>query len=277
MSKQAVMVTNNFQKALQSEPIKNRFSEVLDKGAAGFMSSLLTVYNGNSQLQKCTTKSILGAAGLAATMKLPIIPSLGYAYIVPYGNEAQFQIGTKGLVQLAHRTGHYKKIHTGIVREGEICGFDVLTGDAIVGEKISEKIVGYVAYMELINGFNKTFYMTVAEIEEHAKKYSQSYAYDLRSGKKTSVWSTNFDAMAKKTVLKLLLKNWGVMSAEMQEAIRADQSVVDKNSFRYVDNSNDTVQREPIEVSDGEIELLEENETPFADTDPETGEILTKE
>jgi len=111
MASQAMTTTRDFQAMLNSEPVKKRFTEVLDKGAVAFMSTLLTVYNGNTQLQKCSAKSILGAAGLAATVKLPITPSLGYAYIVPYGNEAQFQIGTKGLIQLSHRTGQYKRLH----------------------------------------------------------------------------------------------------------------------------------------------------------------------
>jgi len=273
MASQAMTTTRDFQAMLNSEPVKKRFTEVLDKGAVAFMSTLLTVYNGNTQLQKCSAKSILGAAGLAATVKLPITPSLGYAYIVPYGNEAQFQIGTKGLIQLSHRTGQYKRLHAGVVREGEISGFDVLTGEPIIGEKISEKIVGYIAYMELLNGFSKSLYMSVEELKDHAKKYSKSYGYDLRSGRKSSVWSTNFDAMAKKTVLKLLLSKWGVMSVEMQEVIAADQSVVDKTSFTYVDNGGDKVQREPIEVSSGEIPADED--IVIEEVDEETGEILT--
>ena len=266
------MTKSNFQTVLYSEAVQNRFMELLDKGAAGFMSTLLTVYNGSPMLQKCSAKSILGAAGLAATIKLPITPSLGYAYVVPYGNDATFQIGWKGLVQLAHRTGQYKRLHAGIIREGEIIGTNTLTGEPIVGEKVSEKIIGYVAYMELVNGFSKTLYMTKAEIEDHAQKYSKSYAYDLRSGKKNSVWTTNFDAMAKKTVLKLLLVRWGVMSIEMQQVIAADQSVVDKNSFTYIDNSGVIVKREKLEVSEEEMPI-EANENQPALINEETGEI----
>jgi len=127
--------------------------------------------------------------------------------------------------------------------------------------------------MELLNGFSKSLYMSVEELKDHAKKYSKSYGYDLRSGRKSSVWSTNFDAMAKKTVLKLLLSKWGVMSVEMQEVIAADQSVVDKTSFTYVDNGGDKVQREPIEVSSGEIPADED--IVIEEVDEETGEILT--
>ena len=264
---QELATTNKFQVVLYSEAVQNRFTEILDKGAASFVSALLSIYNGNPQLQKCSTRSILGAAGLAATVKLPLNPSFGFAYIVPYGAEAQFQIGWKGLVQLAHRTGQYVAMTTKTVFEGEIKEFDFLTELPIRGEKISDKIVGYLAYFKLANGFEKCLYMTVEEIRTHAQNFSKSYSYDLKSGKKSSVWSSNFDAMAKKTVLKLLLGKWGIVSVEMQQVMQADQSVVDKNTFTYADNGGKSVEREPLEVSDAEM--------PAEIIDAETGEILT--
>lgn len=151
-------------------------------------------------------------------------------------------------------------MHAGKVYAGELKGFNALNGEPIAGEKISDEVVGYVAYMRLINGFEKTLYMTVAELEAHAEKYSQSYAYDKRSGKKSSPWSTHFDAMARKTVLKRLLNNWGELSTELADVIQADQSVVDKNTFEYVDNGGDVQSREEIYVpEDAEpIALTEE-------------------
>lgn len=255
---------NNLPALLQSDVIKNRFNEVLGKNAASFTSALLNIYNANQMLQSCDPRSILGAAGLAATLNLSITPSLGQAYIVPYKGCAQFQIGVRGLIQLAHRTGKYTALHAGKVCEGEIAGFNPLTGEPILGEKISDNVVGYIAYMRLVNGFEKSLYMTLAEIEQHAEKYSQSYAYDKRSNKKSSPWSTNFDAMASKTVLKKLLNSWGILSADMAEAIQGDQSVVDKNSFTYVDNGGDTQNRDEIFVGD----------TTF---DVETGEVISEE
>lgn len=259
-------MANQLPAMLQSEKIKNRFNEVLGKNAAGFMSALLSVYSGNNLLQTCEERSILGAAGLAATLNLSITPSLGQAYIVPYKGKAQFQVGVRGLVQLAHRTGKYAALHAGKVFEGEISGFNPVTGEPIIGEKLSDEVVGYVAYMRLTNGFEKTVYMTKAEVEAHAEKYSQSYGYDKRSGKKSSPWSTNFDAMASKTVLKKLLNAWGILSADMAEAIQSDQAVVDKNTITYVDNGGDVQRREGIFIPEAEAEMV---------CDIETGEVIT--
>ena len=172
---------------------------------------------------------------------MPINPSLGFAYIVPYKGQAQFQLSWRGYVQLAMRTNQYRTLNSSAVYEGQIKEIDFITGEIVRGEKISDKVVGYVAYMELLNGFNKVFYMTVEELEEHAEKYSQSYAYDLRSGKKNSVWSSNFDAMAKKTVLKLLLNKFGIISIDQQsldllKALQADQAVITEEGLRYIDN-----------------------------------------
>lgn len=257
---------------LENENVKKRFLEVLDKNAPAFISTLLTIWNGNPKLQECDGKSILGAAGLAATLNLSISPSLGHAYIVPFKNQAQFQIGLRGLIQLAHRTGLYEALNSGVVREGEILGTDVITGDLITGEKISDNVVGYVAYMRLKTGFEKALYMTMDEVTAHAEKYSQSYAYDVRSGKKTSIWSTNFDAMAKKTVLKMLINRWGVISSSaLATALQADQSVVTKDTFGYVDNDGRTVKRENYDMLDSVVQ--EDNEM----VDKETGEILSAE
>jgi len=234
----------SLQQILNSETVKRRFEGLLDTSAASFISSILSIVRGNSKLRECLPNSILSAAGMAAALKLPINPSLGFAYIVPYKNQAQFQLGYKGYIQLAMRTGQYKTMHSGAVYEGQIKDIDFVTGEIVRGEKISDTVVGYVAYFELLNGFSKTLYMTVEELEAHAKKYSQSYAYDLRGGKKNSVWSTNFDAMAKKTVLKLLLNRFGIISIDQQgldliKALRADQSVITEKGLRYIDNEQD--------------------------------------
>lgn len=173
------------------------------------------------------------------------------------------------MVQLAHRTGRYVALHAGKVYDGELRGFDPITGEPIVGEKISDEVVGYVAYMELVNGFHKTMYMTVAEIEAHAQTYSQSYRTDKQKGWKSSPWTTNFDAMARKTVLKRLLNTWGVLSADMAEAIQGDQSVVDKNTFTYVDNGGNVQTRSDIYTPE-DMPALPEEQPPI---DINTGEI----
>ena len=233
--------TLTLQQLLNSSGIKRRFEELLDSSAPSFMSSILTIVRSNSKLQECSPTSILSAAGIAAALKLPINPSLGFAFIVPYKGQASFQLGTKGFVQLAMRSGQYRTLNSSAVREGQIADIDFVTGEIIRGEKISDEIVGYVAYMELINGFKKSMYMTLEELQAHAQKYSQSYAYDLRSGRKSSVWTTNFDAMAKKTVLKKLLNNFGIISIDQQSvalatALQADQAVITEEGLRYIDN-----------------------------------------
>ena len=231
----------NLQQMLNSAGVKKRFDELLDHSSASFVSSVLTIFRTNSKLQECSSNSILSAAGIAAALKLPINPSLGFAYIVPYKGQAQFQIGWRGLVQLAMRSGLYSTLNSNAVCEGQIKEIDFVTGEIVRGEKISDEVVGYVAYMELLNGFSKSLYMSMEEIQQHAEKYSQSYAYDLKNGKKSSVWSTNFDAMAKKTVLKKLLSNFGIISidqksADLATALQADQAVVTEAGLRYIDN-----------------------------------------
>ena len=146
------------------------------------------------------------------------------------------------------------------IREGQIKEIDFVTGDIIRGEKISNKIVGYLAYFELLNGFTKSLYMTIDEIKAHAMKYSKSYGYDIKSGRKTSVWSSNFDSMAEKTVLKLLISKYGIISidsrnTDMALALKADQSMVDSDgSYRYIDNE----QSEENLISFSDVTLLQD-------------------
>lgn len=266
------------QQYLQGEKIKARFAEILGKNAPAFMSAILSIYNGNPLLQKCDNKSITAAAGLAATVNLSISPAMGQAYIVPFRTkdtyQASFQVGVRGMIQLAHRTGQYSRLHAGAVYEGEIAGFNPVTGEPIVGEKTSDNIVGYIAYMRLVNGFEKAVYMSVDELEQHAYKYSQSYKADKNKGWRSSPWTTNFDAMASKTVLKRLLKNYGILSAEMAEVFQADMGVVDKNNITYVDNSGDTVPREEIYAPDIDIEpFIDSSENTQSEFDTDTGEL----
>ena len=233
--------TPTLQQMLNSAGIKRRFEELLDNAAPAFISSLLTIFNSNPKLRECSPNSILSAAGIAAALKLPINPSLGFAFIVPYKGQATFQLGFKGYLQLAMRSGQYRTLNSSAVRAGQIKEIDFETGEVIRGEKISDEIVGYLAHMELINGFRKSLYMTVEELQAHAAKYSQSYAYDLRYGKRSSVWSMNFDAMAKKTVLKRLLNNYGIISIDQQSAalataLQTDQAVITEDGLRYIDN-----------------------------------------
>jgi recombination protein RecT len=142
-------------------------------------------------------------------------------------------MGWKGYVQFAQRSGQYKTISASRVCKGQIKDYDRLKGMEFDWSVESDEVVGYVAYFKLLNGFESYLYMTVPELEKHAGKYSQSY----KSGKGMNIWKDNFEAMATKTVLKLLLSKYGMLSTEMQKAVEADQSTVDDGKSSYIDNS----------------------------------------
>jgi recombination protein RecT len=244
--------SDNIKSLMSNEAVKAKFAEILGKNGNAFISSVVTIAT-TSALSKCEPKSILSAAIAAASLNLQVTPSLGFAAIVPYGNSAQFQIMTKGLVQLALRSGQFKTINVTEIYEGELKKENRLTGELdFTGEKKSDKIVGYAAYFELVNGFSKSFYMTVEKITAHAKKFSKTFSFNGSS------WKTNFEAMASKTVLKLLLSRYAPLSVEMQMSITADQATVhtDENleitDFTYVDNGD----QEPIDKESERIKLL---------------------
>ena len=232
---------------LGAESVKKRFQEILGKKAPGFISSVLSCVNSNNLLQTAEPQSVLNSAVIAATLDLPVNPNLGFAAIVPYkdrlrGNIAQFQLMYKGLIELCLRSGQFSALIDEVVYEGQLVSKNKFTGQYVFDEdaKSSDKPIGYMAYFRLVNGFEKTFYMTVEEVEAHAKKYSQSYK------KGYGVWKDDFDIMARKTVLKLLLAKYAPKSIEMQQAIIFDQAAVkndltqasvDEAEIEYVDNN----------------------------------------
>ena len=213
---------------LERVDVKKRFSDMMGNRAAGFMSSIISCSNNNKQLKVADPMTIISAAAMAATLDLPINPALGFAHIVPYANKkdgttkAQFQMGWKGFVQLAQRSRQYQTINADVVYEGELKSHNKLPGEITYSEedRKSDKVIGYFAYFRLINGFEKALFMKTEDVEKHGKRYSKSFAYP------GSVWKTNFDAMALKTVVKLLISKWGPMSVDMQRAITADQGTV---------------------------------------------------
>lgn len=225
----------NLEAWIGSANVKKKFNEVLDKGSGAFVTALLSLVKATPQLQQCDPKTILSAAMTAATMKLPINPNLGFAYIVPYKTEATFILGYKGITQLAMRTGQYKTINASVVHEGEIEGIDFITGEIIRGKRTGDNVIGYIAYFKLVNGFEKALYMTKEDMEAHAVQFSQAYGADKRYGKSRSVWTTNFDAMALKTVLKQLISKYGIMSIDMQggenmaRALTSDGAVISED------------------------------------------------
>lgn len=243
MTQQNSNMQVSVQSYLRSDSVQQRISALLDKNAQQFTTSLMSVVNANPVLQECRPDSILKAAITAAAMDLPINPNLGFAYIIPYKNkgvyEAQFQMGYKGFVQLAMRSGQYRTINVTDVREGEYKGINRLTGkvqfrwnkDEAARTKLP--VAGYVAYFKTTSGFEKMRYMSVDALVAHAKKYSQSYK------KGYGLWVEDFESMALKTPLKLLISKFGPMTTEMASALGADQAAVEEDSFKYVDNDKD--------------------------------------
>jgi recombination protein RecT len=216
---------------LKAPSVQEQFQNVLKENAGAFVASIIDLYNGDNYLQQCEPKEVVMEALKAAVLKLPINKSLGFAYIIPYNNnvkgqdgtwqkkvQPQFQIGYKGLIQMAMRTGQYRFINADMVYEGELRDANKLTGEIdFSGQKKNENIVGYFAYIELLNGFSKTLYMTKERVLSHAKKYSKSFEG------KNSPWTNHFDEMALKTVLKNLLGHYGFLSVEMMAAFDNDE------------------------------------------------------
>lgn len=219
------MSKNNFdlmapKDAFNSPVVLDKLKSVVNGRETQFVTSLLSIVNNNSHLAKATNTSVLNAAMKAATLDLPIDPNLGFAYIVPYGSEAQFQLGYKGLIQLAQRSGQIVKLNAGEIYASQFKGYNPLTEDLEVDmtalPKANEEVAGYFAFMRLSNGFEKTLFWTKDRVLAHGKKYSRSFIG------KSSPWQTDFDAMARKTVLKQLLSTYAPLSIEMQQAIIED-------------------------------------------------------
>jgi recombination protein RecT len=227
---------------LESDNVKGRLQEILGKNASTFATSVIQIAQ-TPALAKCDPASIVGAAMTSATLNLPINNTLGYSFIVPFGDKATYQLGTKGYVQLAQRSGQFKFLHTSDVKEGEILDRNRLTGEIefewVQDDKKRAKLrtIGYVAYMKLINGYEDTFYMSTEEVTAHGKKYSQMF----KRGK--GLWTTDFDSMAEKTVLKLLLSKKAPLSTELQIAVRNDQATINDpeniEDISYIDNGEE--------------------------------------
>lgn len=238
------------QQLMNSGAVMKKLNDVLgsEKKASSFVSSVISVTNGNSMLRNANPMTILGSAMVAATLDLPVVPTLGMAYIVPYKGQCQFQLGYKGLIELAERSGQFKNIIDEVVYEGQLIKKNKFTGEYEFDEdaKTSDKVIGYMARMDLINGFSKTIYWTKDEVENHARRFSQAFR-----GGKSSPWQSDFDAMARKTVLKALFAKYAPKSVAIQQAIKFDQAVVKPNEnltdddlqidsydVDYVDNEN---------------------------------------
>lgn len=229
-----------FSVAIKSDSYQKLINDTLGdkKTAAAFVADITTAVANNSVLANCDAGSILSAGLQAQRLNLPLTNGLGFVYLVPYGNKAQFQISYKGLIQLAQRSGKFEKLGVKEIHEGQVKGYDEF-GDEIIEfsrEYDNNEIVGYYAYFKLLNGFKKTLYWTKEQCMKHAKTYSKSYG----NGSATDLWTNNFDLMSCKTVLKQLLSRYAPLSVEMQQAILSDQAVIQQNgTYSYVDNPSE--------------------------------------
>lgn len=247
----------SFNQTITSPATQKYLSDLLHERKSAFVSNITALVANNANLQKCEPCTLMFAALKATALNLPIDPALGMAHVVPYKNknlgttEAQFQLGYKGFQQLALRTGQYKAINTTDVRQGELGKRNRLTGEIEFNfiqdekERLKAPVIGYVNYFRLINGFESIYYMSKEEMEAHALQYSQTYRSQDAYTKSQSKWTTDFDGMARKTVIKLNLSKNGVLSTELQDAIKADQAVMRReNDYEYADND---VQLSPID------------------------------
>jgi recombination protein RecT len=226
---------------MNSDYVKRRFLEVMGEKSAAFIASILNAAQKNPGLAKCEPQSVLSAAMVAATLDLPIDSNLGFSAIVPYNTKmkdvngrdywvslAQFQIMYKGFIQLALRSGQYKTINVGPIYADEFESYDIITGDILIHpvaggfreQENQEKIIGYVAFFRLLNGYERLEYWPLKKIEAHGQRYSKSY------NNENGLWKKDPHAMYAKTVLKNTLSKWGIMSVTMQGAITADQAVI---------------------------------------------------
>ncbi|MCY7761216.1 recombinase RecT [Bacillus spizizenii] len=253
-------IKNNIQKKQKSAPVQQqgatmkgllsspsvikRFEEVLGKRATQFTASILSLYNSEQMLQKTDPMSVISSAMVAATLDLPIDKNLGYAWIVPYGGKAQFQLGYKGYIQLALRTGQYKSINCIPIHEGELQKWNPLTEEIEIDfqKRESDAVIGYAAYFELINGFRKTVYWTKAQVEKHKKKFSKS---DFG-------WKNDWDAMALKTVLKAVLSKWGILSVELQKAVIEEDETRERIDITNEADSSEIIDSEPSDKEETE-------------------------
>lgn len=270
------MATNNLPQlkaALNAPSVKAKFEEMLGKRAPQFMTSISSVVGNNALLQKADVNSIIMGAAIAASMDLPLHPSLGYAALVPFNSKegcfAQLQVMTKGYVEMFIRSGQCKSLICEVVRKGELVKKNKFTGEYVFDEskRESDEIIGVVAAFELVNGYRKVEYMTVQEVKDHAQKFSQAYR------KNAAIWKDNWEEMMKKTCLKRLLVRWAPKSIEMQKMAMFDQSIVkgsieniDNAEANYADNNNNHVEEAEATVVEEAGEVV----------NAETGEVISE-
>ena len=260
--------TATLKEFLGSDVAKKQMKALLKDKAGYFAMALMQVVDGNEQLKNAEPQSIFNAGIASAILGLPIEKNLGFSYIVPYGSKVQFQIGYKGFIQLALRTGQYKLINSTAIKEGEIKLKNRLTGEIdfnfIEDDDLRDslKTIGYASYIEFNNGFRNTLYMSMKQVQAHAQKYSKSFGY------KNSVWTTNFDAMALKTVLKLNLAKFGALSVDFEKALQLDGTTINKVQ------DNGTLEAEYSDNGEDKIKVLGSSDERDKPTTKEMQELL---
>lgn len=239
---------------LTNDAVKAQINKVIGgKDSAKFISSIISAVQATPALQECDNGSIVSAALLGQSLNLSPSPQLANFYLVPFGDKnkgkvAQFILGWKGMVQLAIRSGYYKRINVLPIKEGELIRFDPLNEEIEVklidDEEVREEAptIGYYASFEYLNGFRKAIYWSKAKMEKHALRYSQGYRSDKKNGTEYTFWSKSFDDMAMKTMIRQLIGRWGIMSTELQTAYTADEAVIKE------DGTPEYVETEAVEA-----------------------------
>lgn len=280
---------------IDSPSVQKQFQNALGNHKDAFVASLIDLYTGDKALQTCKPQALITEALRAATLQLPLNKALGFAYIVVYNNNVKsvdakgntvwtkvptptFIPGYKGYIQLAMRTGQYRTINADVVYEGEARKVNKLTGElAFDGEKVSDKVVGYFCYFELLNGFNKTLYMSVEDMASYSMRYSPSFknnknvsttslitlAQSGTVGKQVG-WEGNFNDMALKTVIRRLLSKYGYLSVEMQNAISKDEEI-DNNTAAKAQRDEENA----ADIATVDVDAEEVNETSFSEAEPQ--------
>lgn len=280
----------NFTKSINSSYVQNQLKQVLGKNAGTFATSLVEVFTNDAQLQKCDQKKVIQEAIKAATLKLPLNKQLGYAYILVFNNwdkasrksvpTPQIVLGYRGYIQLAMRTGQYKNINADVVYEGEMIGRDKLSGAIdLSGEKVSEKVVGYFAHFETVNGFSKTLFMSLGEMAGYALKFSPSFKRNAEKNPLPTVdalcdmandqavngpqqgkvgWEGDFNSMAIKTVLRRLLSKYGYLSIEMMSALAEDESSAVEQRNEENNETKPVFDAQAVEIKEEESKPVED-------------------
>lgn len=271
MSNNAVSNKMSFSVVVNSASFQKSINNALrdPERARRFTASIVSAVSTNPDLQTCDASTIVTAALLGESLNLSPSPQLGQYYLVPYndkkrGKVAQFQLGYKGYIQLATRSGYYKKLNVLAIKEGELVRFDpleeVIEVNLIKDETVREETpaMGYYAMFEYQNGFRKAIYWPKSKMERHAEQYSQGY----RAKKGYTFWEKDFDSMAYKTMLRQLISKWGIMSIEMQDVFAKDMAVLnDDGTVDYADTQDEIItQEEPDGISSPQAGTMTEAE-----------------